>query len=307
MSFREKASLGSLVEAYRVTPNVWRVAEQFGMCGQSVYERLTKAGVINHHNHLSDSDKQRLLNEYTDAVDAGKLAELAASMGRSKTTLCRFARQLGLTRVAGRPTPWSTGPQAGERVRAGQKLHGHPRGMLGKRHSPESIQKMCDGKIQALRMKVEQGTYAPERKNVTWRGGWREIGGKRNYYRSRWEANYARFLQWLKERGVIAEWEHEPEVFWFEAIRRGTRSYLPDFRVTETNGDIVYHEVKGWMDPRSKTKINRMKIYHPKVRLLVIDGPKYWSIYGKVAGLIPEWEADPHGVVRTPKTRGISK
>ena len=58
--------------------------------------------------------------------------------------------------------------------------------------------------------------------SASWKAGWREIGGQRIYARSRWEANYARYLEWLRANGSIAKWEHEPETFWFEGIKRGT-------------------------------------------------------------------------------------
>jgi hypothetical protein len=125
---------------------------------------------------------------------------------------------------------------------------------------------------------------------LSWKAGWREVAGRRIFFRSMWEANWGRYLQWLKDRGGIVEWEHEPETFWFEKIRRGTRSYLPDFRVTERNGSIVYHEVKGWMDDRSKTKIARMARYHPKVKLIVIEKKQYHSVGDALGKIIPEWE-----------------
>ena len=40
------------------------------------------------------------------------------------------------------------------------------------------------------------------------KAGWREIGDKRCYFKSAWEANYARYLQWLKENGRIIDWEY---------------------------------------------------------------------------------------------------
>lgn len=135
-----------------------------------------------------------------------------------------------------------------------------------------------------------EALYAGPRIGATWKCGWREVGGQRCYFRSRWEANYARYLQFLLEKNQITKWEHEPETFWFEKIKRGCRSYLPDFRVTEPNGSIVYHEVKGWMDDRSKTKIKRMGIYHPTVRLIVIDAKPYKEIQKKLSSLLPGWE-----------------
>lgn len=125
---------------------------------------------------------------------------------------------------------------------------------------------------------------------TTWKAGWRDIGGYNKYYRSRWEANYARYLQFLKESGQIADWSHEPETFWFTEIMRGCRSYLPDFRVSENNGSIVYHEVKGWMDSRSKTKLKRMKKYYPDVELILISEKEYIEIEKKLGGIIKGWE-----------------
>ena len=108
--------------------------------------------------------------------------------------------------------------------------------------------------------------------------GWATIGGKRNYFRSSWELNFAHYLQFLKEKGEILGWEYEPETFWFENIRRGVRSYVPDFKVTEKNDKIRYYEVKGYMDPKSKTKIKRMAKYYPEIELVVIDEDQYRSI-----------------------------
>lgn len=138
--------------------------------------------------------------------------------------------------------------------------------------------------------KAARGSLARERPNTSWKAGWREIGGKRKYFRSRWEANYARYLEWLKSKGEIAEWQHEPKTFWFDGIKRGCMSYLPDFCVTEIGGAEAYHEVKGWMDDRSKTKIGRMARYHPTVKLIVIDGKGYRAIERAVAAIVPEWE-----------------
>ena len=174
------------------------------------------------------------------------------------------------------------------------------------KHSAEALEKMSasstrfwknlsPAKKAALidkRMKAQSlnGTLVQERKNVTWKGGWREIGGVRKYYRSKWEANYAYYLEWLKTKGEIQQWEHEPTTFWFEKIKRGCRSYLPDFRVIEKDGTEVYHEVKGWMDSRSKTKIKRMAIYHPKVKLIVIDSKQYQVLRKQLKNLVPGWE-----------------
>lgn len=185
------------------------------------------------------------------------------------------------------------------------KANGHPRGAAGMRHSEETKQVISEKSRAAnlrrtpeqqqeksrkmVETKMARGNLAPPRPNASWKAGWREIGGKRNYYRSRWEANYARYLEWLKCSGQVIEWAHEPDVFWFEGIKRGCVSYLPDFKVTVGCG-VEYHEVKGWMDDRSKTKIRRMAKYHPGVTLVVVGAKQYQEIKKKMAALIVGWE-----------------
>jgi hypothetical protein len=199
-----------------------------------------------------------------------------------------------------------------QRLKIGDRMtrwiaeNGHPRGALGMKHKKESLLLMGEKarmswkkktpaqraaqKKKMLETRSRNGTLAPNTKRGSWKAAWRIIGDKRKFYRSRWEANYARFLQWRLERGEIAEWSHEPETFWFNGIKRGCVSYLPDFKVTLNDGLIEYHEVKGWMDASSKTKIKRMKKYHPKVTLIVIDSKAYLQLEKLLRHAIPDWE-----------------
>lgn len=120
--------------------------------------------------------------------------------------------------------------------------------------------------------------------------GWRSIGGSRSFYRSKWEANYARHLEWLLNQGVIVFWAYEPKTFWFENIKRGVRSYKPDFFVRFTDGEEAYIEVKGWMDPKSKTKIKRFRKYYPFLKLEVVGAEWFQKHRREMKGLIPDWE-----------------
>lgn len=124
------------------------------------------------------------------------------------------------------------------------------------------------------------------REKATWKCGWRNIGGAKIYFRSRWEANYARYLQLLKEKGIIVEWMHEPKTFLF----KDGRSFLPDFEVIKFNGYIEYHEVKGWNDERSKHHFESMINEYPKECLVIIFAKDYNEIKKKYSKLIPEWE-----------------
>ena len=185
---------------------------------------------------------------------------------------------------------------------------GHPRGALGMKHTDETKALLSQKSLAMWAQKTDEqrtemaekmlrtmranGTEPHNREMCTWKAGWREVGGKRIYFRSRWEANYGRYLEWLKANGQIKEWAHEPMTFWFDKIKRGCRSYLPDFQVEECGGTIRFHEVKGWMDDRSKTKIKRMRIYFPEVTLIVVDGKAYKAIAKWAAALVPDWERD---------------
>jgi hypothetical protein len=120
--------------------------------------------------------------------------------------------------------------------------------------------------------------------------GWREIGSRNIFFRSRWEYNYAVYLEYLLTQKQIQGWEHEPGEFWFEKIRRGVRSYKPDFKIRFNDGKIEYHEVKGWMDSRSKTALKRMRIYHPEITMRVIDS-KWFKSNGPKLCWLPGWES----------------
>lgn len=92
-------------------------------------------------------------------------------------------------------------------------------------------------------------------------------------------------MQFLKETCQIKEWEHEPKTFWFEEIRRGVRSYLPDFKVTKNDGKHYWVEVKGYMDSKSKTKIKRFKKYYPEEELHVLDSVWFIKNLNVISGV----------------------
>jgi hypothetical protein len=194
-----------------------------------------------------------------------------------------------------------------QRVKEWYLINPHPKGMKGKFHTEQT--KLAIGEntkisfknrteeqkitriFKMMKTKEKNGTTNPQRDGCTWKSGWREIGGIKKYYRSRWEANYARFLQWLKENGKIKDWKHEPQTFWFEGVKRGCVSYLPDFWVEELNESTSFHEVKGWMDDRSKTKLKRMKKYYPNISLVLIQRKEYKVIENNFSKIIIGWES----------------
>lgn len=127
-------------------------------------------------------------------------------------------------------------------------------------------------------------------------GKGRHKGGKRAdlgglYVRSRWEANWARYLNFLQSQGQIISWAYEPETFEFP-IKRGTRFYTPDFKVILPDGSVEYHEVKGYMTPESKTRAKRMAKYYPRIKIVMVERERYQGVARTMRALIPEWEWD---------------
>lgn len=89
------------------------------------------------------------------------------------------------------------------------------------------------------------------------------------FFRSSWEANFARLMNYA---GI--EWQYEPRTFNFDDIQRGTTSYTPDFYLPKFDKWI---EIKGWMDKKSKLKIDRFRKRYPdeSSKLVIITAAEY--------------------------------
>lgn len=188
------------------------------------------------------------------------------------------------------------------------QTNGHPRGHLGKTHTKEVRRKISEANKKQwadpnskfntpeFRQNLSDISTYGQANRKTSNAYSRTLKGFRDdigiFTRSAWEANYARYLNFLIENknSTIVRWEYEPETFWFEKIRRGCRSYKPDFKVYLSDGGIEYHEVKGWMNPRSKTALNRMRIYHSDIKIVLVDQFAYKAIAREMQFIVPNWE-----------------
>ena len=138
----------------------------------------------------------------------------------------------------------------------------------------------------ALAGKMPENLTHPGKFNNVQRG-WFNINGKEMFFRSKWEANYALYLDFLVRHKQIKQWEYEKDTFIFEHIKFGTRSYKPDFKVKNNDGTTEYHEIKGWLDPKSITKLTRMNKYYPQVKIRLVRGNELRKICQQTRGLIP--------------------
>lgn len=251
------------------------------------------------------------------------LAEWAEAHGRTASKAQHKAYKLGITQPD-RPRhlprkiklpKWSTDEDRkaalSRATRERLATVGHPRGALGLKHTAESKAKMGQASTQMWKsMTQEQLAALVAKRNRTnieryGTGGPVHVqseqpfsrckGGKRpdldnRYFRSAWEANYARYLNFLVECGQIKRWEYEPQTFVFHGVTRGALTYTPDFIVISLDDSECYHEVKGWMTSQSKTRMKRMAKHYPEVSIRLVDEPVYRTLNRQCRGLIAGWE-----------------
>jgi hypothetical protein len=274
------------------------------------------------HRPWSASELDRLRAVYRhEATPFITIKQLAEELGREEGNLSRKARELGLAnphrkRVEKRVVQerkFATDDERREWQSQDAKRRiadlGHPRGMAGKHH-PESAKARISAASRArwadpasrensdeVRQAMSDNMQRRVLTDPRLRHGYsRSAGGRRAdldnaYFRSSWEANYARYLRFLVGQSQIRAWEYEPHTFYFESIKRGTRSYTPDFRVTLPDGRVEWHEVKGWMDDKSRVRLARMAKFYPAEKIVLIDEKWFRSANrGGLAAVIPGWE-----------------
>lgn len=137
---------------------------------------------------------------------------------------------------------------------------------------------------------VNSGAY---KSNIS---GWRTIGDKKYYFRSLWEIQFATYLEWLRTKKQIRDWEYEPKTFNFPVGKYKTAplAYRPDYRVTELDGSTKFIEVKGFLNNDSKKKLKRFHECFPEEgEITIID--KIWFASARKQGLhnLLKWELMP--------------
>lgn len=296
-----------MIDTYNECHNVWKAGEILGISGQTIYKYVSKICKMN-INNWTEEEINILREEYSKSdtdFSLDKLGELLHN--RSKVTICDKAGQLGLTgthKPSGEvfialniPGRWSNG--------------NHPKGMLNKSHSTETKEIIgLASKASAATVTEEEWKIRGEKATATKIEKYgnanpgfvnsitaysRTKKGRREdlddtYFRSSWEANYARYLNYLISQGTIKEWKFEAKTFLFEKSKVGPKSYLPDFMVTNIDGSIEYHEIKGWMDDKSKSKLKKMSKYYPNIVLILIDQKEYKKLEKIYKYILPNWE-----------------
>jgi len=294
-----------IIELYSKLKSVWKVGENLGYSGQFIHKYLKDKGINTSKNVEFTSEQEKELIQLYNSFNYGdgKIDDFCIKHKKTRANVSRKARKLGLT-SRNRKGSLENNNKLSMRAKDWHLINEHPRGMMGKTHTEENkkvfsinSKKMWGNKdsylnSQEYRQILSDRASKMQNDNVMrsrysrGKQGTYNINGKNIFFRSLWEANYAIYLDFLVKNKDIVKWEFEVDTFWFDKIKRGVRSYKPDFKVYENNGQICYHEVKGWMDDKSKTKLNRMKIYHKEIKINLIEQKQYKEIIGKLKGLL---------------------
>lgn len=301
-----------------------QIANMLGRTEGSVRSRCMTLGLnTKHPAHWTEAEEQLLLQWYASHANQPlRLDELARTLGRLQSNICRKARALGLSdqrRKSVERRKDAAKYTSDEERKAGMSAaisqhwaeHGHPRGALGMKHSEQSRLAIAAGgrarwadpnsghhgearqqqRSDAMLQRIAEGKMPRGEEVYSRTASGRRADLDNRYFRSSWEANYARYLNFLLRQGQIASWDYECKTFWFEQIKRGTRSYTPDFYVVFPDGHHEWHEVKGWMDQASRTRLDRMALYYPGeiVHVIGADWFRQANRCG-LSGAIANWE-----------------
>lgn len=267
---------------------------------------------------FTEEEKRLIISWYKSHPNEMDLSELSSIMGRQKTSISRFACKYGLTsrsryRTATSIDRWRSSYQKyldSEYYRTqvwpkncelllSYLNNNHPRGMLGKHHTADVCARISDAvsKRFANMTNEEKKQISDKSKNTrmarkpyssTAQTYSRGRGGKRDdlgaYFRSSWEANTARVMNFEH-----ISWEFEPQRFIFPDDGSGVLSYCPDFYLTSHD---IWIEVKGWMDEKSTLRLEKFKKYYQDEsnKLIVIGEVEYKKMESVYSSKIPLWE-----------------
>lgn len=117
------------------------------------------------------------------------------------------------------------------------------------------------------------------------KAGIRKDISKKTYFYSRWEANFARLLNYS---GI--KWIYAPKAF-----DLGSQNYTPDFYLPEYD---TYIEVKNFLWKYSKIRDRKFRELYPNINLILLLKKDYLELEKNYSHLIKRWEYknSPFGV-----------
>jgi hypothetical protein len=153
---QKKATDEQLIEKYKKLGSVWAVAGVFGMCGQSVHERLSRLGVIE-FNRVDEAELLKIKSFYEKGFKSGdgELDRLCSELKRTKAFISRLARMMGLTNYK-RKRSDVVSSQISDRLKKWHKNNEHPRGAFGMKHTESARKRISDVNRKSWENKTDE-------------------------------------------------------------------------------------------------------------------------------------------------------
>lgn len=149
---------------------------------------------------------------------------------------------------------WSQTPEGRKRI---SEIHS------GKKQPPGHQRRMVEASLKS------QNVHSRSKKGI------REDLGC--FFRSTWEANYARYLN-----SIGTKWKYESVTYQLGE----NKTYTPDF-ILEDGSHV---EIKGWLMAKGAEKIRLFKEQYPQISLQIIGRPEYNALKKQYQFLIENWE-----------------
>lgn len=244
-----------LKKEYENRTDIRLIAKKLNKTSSAVKAKAHDMNITDKSKYYTDEQ----INFIIKNKDLLTYKDMGKILGKTEANLCKKMKELGITKKRIKSKYWET-------------------------ITPEQKE---ERKLKQRKTKIKNGTLNPMpfQKNPYSRakGGKREDLGN-IYFRSTWEANIARYYNYI---GI--KWEYEPKTFVFENVTRGSVSYTPDFYLPEEDKWI---EVKGWLDSKSKTKLKRFARQYPDEykKLELIQQKEYNKIKKETSSFIKNWE-----------------
>lgn len=246
----------AICKMYASGMSIWAIGEHLGVDGRLVRYHLKRAGVTLRKS--TDLKKERNVKTFTELR-----AEIAAQhqAGATLKALQRKYAGVGKDKIAALCAEL---PQRQPTVKPRPEIRPETKAALSA-SAKRQYQAMTKEQRAAFRKASSEARRGERNQNYgkVWSKqgrGKRTLGfdceGNALTFRSTWEKAFA---DYLNANGL--KWSYEPE-----AIRCGSLgTYTPDFYIHSWGSFI---EVKGWMTPKAKSKIDWFRAHDPRPLIL---------------------------------------
>lgn len=128
--------------------------------------------------------------------------------------------------------------------------------------------------ISGIRNSILNGSYVPQNNAFKGNGFRKDLN---QFFRSRWEANFARILRYMRL-------DYDYEANRFDLI---DSVFIPDFYLSKQN---LFVEIQGFLRKTKQDKLKKFSELYPNIKLFILDAQGYGKLENVYSPLIHSWE-----------------